>query len=63
MKRRSRIRELIKAEKTSNHNEKHTNTFHNFSLRFFLIKVLEFQNVFIQKKKDRKAFASYPHLL
>ncbi|PHA37315.1 hypothetical protein COE69_02240 [Bacillus wiedmannii] len=53
----------MKAEKASNHNEKRTNTFHNFPLRFFLIKVLEFQNVFIQKKKDRKAFASYPHLL
>ncbi|PFW55805.1 hypothetical protein COE58_20125 [Bacillus cereus] len=53
----------MKAEKTSSHNEKRKNTFHNFSLRFFLIKVLEFQNIFIQKKKDRKAFASYPHLL
>ncbi|ASZ20394.1 hypothetical protein BKK39_05215 [Bacillus cereus] len=53
----------MKAEKTSNHNEKRTNTFHYFSLRFFLIKVLEFQNVFIQKKKDRKAVAPYPHLL
>ncbi|OSY00227.1 hypothetical protein BTJ45_02833 [Bacillus mycoides] len=29
----------------------------------FLIKVSEFQNIFIQKKKDRKALASYPHLL
>ncbi|ONG89711.1 hypothetical protein BKK40_16360 [Bacillus cereus] len=53
----------MKAEKTSNHNEKRTNTFHYFSLRFFLIKVLELQNVFIQKKKDRKAVAPYPHLL
>ncbi|PES96019.1 hypothetical protein CN491_12460 [Bacillus cereus] len=53
----------MKAENASNHNEKRKHTFHKFSLRFFLIKVLEFQNVFIQKKKDRKAFASYPHLL
>ncbi|OOQ97385.1 hypothetical protein BW898_02555 [Bacillus cereus] len=60
---RCSIHEFIKADNTSNHNEKRKNTFHNFSLRFFLIRVLEFQSVFIQKKKDRKALASYPHLL
>ncbi|PEW12727.1 hypothetical protein CN440_09805 [Bacillus cereus] len=53
----------MKAEKASHHNEKRTDTFHNFPLRFFLIKVSEWKNIFIQKKKDRNAFASYPHLL
>ncbi|KLA23680.1 hypothetical protein B4080_3993 [Bacillus cereus] len=36
--------------------------FHNLSSDL-LIKVSDFQNIFIQKKKDRNAFASYPHLL